>query len=154
MRSACACAALGPAAAPGRSRSADLCSLCPRSQSAETALPHDWPHQPVFTKHLVCADGNTTDKKQARINHQREKPILTYSSLKIKVNMGSKVRFPGESRQDPKKPQQTHGMEFTALEAGISRGSGNTESIEMVCKIHTSVTYNASCTDHKPLQGK
>lgn len=77
-------------------------------------------------------------------------------------------------------------MEFTALEAGIS-GSGNTESIEMVCKIHTSVTYSkclillvwtnecgvfkefndkfhlssfhlslkdASCTDHKPLQGK
>ena len=66
MRSACACAALGPAAAPGRFRSADLCSLCPSSQSAETALPHDWPHQPVFTKHLVCADGNSTDKKQAR----------------------------------------------------------------------------------------
>lgn len=37
-------------------------------------------------------------------------------------------------------PHRFHGMGFSAREAGTSHGFGNPESIQMVCRIHASIT--------------
>ena len=60
IRSACACAARGPAAAPAVLT--PLVSLTlPR-----TALPHDWLHRPVLTKHLLCATPPTRSRQDRK----------------------------------------------------------------------------------------